>query len=225
MMPRWIIFWALIIASLLCVPPFLFAMIRSTQSAKRPVHIVHDMDFQPRFNTQTANPIFMDDRAMRPPVPGVVARGEVFDDSALYGGAIDGEWITELPEQFPMSMDLLNRGRERYNIFCSACHGFDGSGGGIVNLRAIALRDNSEGPVDETTWTEAKNLHDPTVSTQPIGEIYNTLTNGKNTMAGYGPQVPLEDRWAIAAYVKVLQRSQDAKIQDVPPDRRAEVMQ
>ena len=98
-------------------------------------------------------------------------------------------------------------------------------GDGPVNVRATELMDYADGPPDGTTWTQARNLHDPGWSEQPIGQIYNTITNGKNSMAGYGSQVSLKDRWAIAVYVKALQRSQNATMQDVPTDKRGNLDQ
>jgi mono/diheme cytochrome c family protein len=89
-----------------------------------------------------------------------------------------------------------------------------------VNRRALDLMANSNGPVQGTAWVAAKSLHDPTVREQPIGQIYNTIKNGVRNMAGYAAQIPVEDRWAIAAYVKALQFSQNASMQDVPPELR-----
>jgi mono/diheme cytochrome c family protein len=80
---------------------------------------------------------------------------------------------------------------------------------------------NSDGPIYGTAWVQAKSVHDPTVRDQSVGQIYNTITHGIRNMAGYAAQIPTEDRWAIAAYVKALQKSQDARLQDVPPQERA----
>ena len=84
----------------------------------------------------------------------------------------------------------------------------------------MRVRVTPDQPPDGTAWTRARNLHDPGWSEQPIGQIYNTITYGKNSMAGYGSQVSIKDRWAIAVYVKALQRSQNATMQDVPTDKR-----
>jgi mono/diheme cytochrome c family protein len=111
-----------------------------------------------------------------------------------------------------MKMDaaLLARGQERFGIYCAACHGYAGFGDGAVNQRALELVSNVNGPVNGTTWVAAKNLHDETVRTQSMGQVFNTITHGIRNMAGYGAQIPVADRWAIAAYVKALQLSQDA---------------
>ena len=103
----------------------------------------------------------------------------------------------------------------------SMCHGYAGVGDGIVNQRAMAAMSNADGPVYGTAWVQAKSLHDPEVVDQPVGQIYNTITHGIRNMAGYGAQIPPRDRWMIAAYVKALQKSQDAMLQDVPPQERS----
>ena len=218
--------FALALLALMAMLPFAaVAWIRSSPSPNRPIHLVQDMDFQPRFDTQTVNPLFADGRSMRPQIPGVVAVGESGDDVHFSEGTIDGKWATTLPDSMPMSMSLLERGKSRFNIYCSVCHGFAGYGDGIVNQRAMELMSNADGPVYGTAWVQAKSIHDPTVRDQPIGQIYNTITHGIRNMAGYAAQVPPADRWSIAAYVKALQLSQDATLQDVPPDKRASLKQ
>jgi len=130
---------------------------------------------------------------------------------------IDGQWANVLPSQIKMDFATLQRGQERFNIYCSVCHGISGGGNGIVNQRAMELVANTNGPVNGTVWVQAKNLvHDELVTVQPMGQVFNTITYGIRNMAGYGSQVPTEDRWAIAAYVKALQRSQIAQPSDVP---------
>lgn len=201
------------------------AWVRSAPSPNRPIHLVQDMDFQPRFNTQTVNPLFADGRSMRPQIPGVVAVGESGDDIHFSEGTVNGQWATTTPGKLPMSMALLERGQERFNIYCSVCHGYAGYGDGIVNQRAMELMANADGPVYGTAWVQAKSMHDLTVRVQPIGQVFNTITNGIRNMPSYAAQVPPADRWAIAAYVKTLQRSQNATLQDVPPDQRASLKQ
>ncbi|MCH2161635.1 MAG: cytochrome c [Phycisphaerales bacterium] len=224
-MPRVIVLTVMVLLLVALVPPVVIARVRSTPSEGRPIHIVQDMDIQPKFKTQVMNPLFADSRAMRPELIGAVARGETYLDPHMNDGVVDGKWATPLPGEIELDMDLLNRGQARFAIYCAPCHGWNGMGQGPVNQRAEALMDNAEGPQDGTIWTQARNLHDPTWSEQPIGQVFNTITNGKNSMAGYAAQVPLHDRWAIAAYVKALQRSQNASMQDVPPDQRSRLSQ
>lgn len=219
-MPRLIVFSVMILLMLALIPPVVAARTRASTSEKRPIHIIQDMDIQARFETQTLNPLFADQRSMRPEVVGTVARGETLLDTHLENGVVDGDWAVTMPSAIELDIDFLERGQGRFNIYCAPCHGWNGMGNGPINARATALMDYADGPPDGTSWVQARNLHDPGWSEQPIGQIYNTITNGKNSMAGYGSQVSRKDRWAIAVYVKALQRSQNANLQDVPTDRR-----
>jgi len=216
-MPRIFIFVGLILLLCLLLPPAIIARVRSTPNSNLPIHIIQDMAFQSKYKTQAVNPMFADGNTMRPPVTNAVARGETYLDAHLYDGVIDGQWANVLPSQIKMDFATLQRGQERFNIYCSVCHGISGGGNGIVNQRAMELVANTNGPVNGTVWVQAKNLvHDELVTVQPMGQVFNTITYGIRNMAGYGSQVPTEDRWAIAAYVKALQRSQIAQPSDVP---------
>ena len=220
MPPRWMIFTGAVAALALAIPPFVIARVRATPDPNRPVHIFFDMDFQPKFKTQAVNPLFADGRTQRPEVQGVVAQGETRLDAHLYEGVVGGEWATTLPAGLTLNEQFLLRGQERYNIYCSVCHGYAGFGDGPVNKRAMELMSNADGPVYGTAWVQAKSLHDPLVREHSVGLLYNIVTNGIRNMAGYEAQIDLEDRWAIAAYVQALQLSQNATIQDVPPELR-----
>ena len=209
--PRIIVYVLMIGGCIALIPPLVFARMRATPSPNRPIHIFWDMDFQPKFKAQAPNPLFADGRAMRPPVQGSVARGESYVDTHMFEGVVDGQWATALPTSMKLDQATLERGQQRFNIYCSACHGYAGFGDGAVNQRAMELVANVNGPVNGTTWVAAKNLHDETVRAQSMGQVFNTITHGIRNMAGYGAQVPVADRWAIAAYVKALQLSQDAQ--------------
>jgi mono/diheme cytochrome c family protein len=216
-MPRIFIFVGLILLLCLLLPPAIIARVRSTPNSNLPIHIIQDMAFQSKYKTQAVNPMFADGNTMRPPVVNAVARGETYLDAHLYDGVIDGQWANVLPSQVKMDFATLRRGQERFDIYCSVCHGISGGGNGIVNQRAMELVANTNGPVNGTVWVQAKNLvHDELVTVQPMGQVFNTITYGIRNMAGYGSQIPTEDRWAIAAYVKALQRSQNAQPSDVP---------
>ncbi len=216
-MPRIFIFVGLILLLCLLLPPAIIARVRSTPNSNLPIHIIQDMAFQSKYKTQAVNPMFADGNTMRPPVVNAVARGETYLDAHLYDGVIDGQWANVLPSQVKMDFATLQRGQERFDIYCSVCHGISGGGNGIVNQRAMELVANTNGPVNGTVWVQAKNLvHDELVTVQPMGQVFNTITYGIRNMAGYGSQIPTEDRWAIAAYVKALQRSQNAQPSDVP---------
>jgi mono/diheme cytochrome c family protein len=204
----------MIAGCLALIPPLVFARMRAVPSPNRPIHIFYDMDFQPKFKTQVGNPLFADGRAMRPPVEGTVARGESYVDTHMYEGVSGGQWATALPAPMKLDAATLARGRQRFDIYCSACHGYAGFGDGAVNQRAMELVTNANGPVNGTQWVAAKSLHDDTTRNQPVGQLFNTITHGIRNMAGYASQIPVEDRWAIAAYVKALQLSQDAAAAD-----------
>jgi mono/diheme cytochrome c family protein len=114
-------------------------------------------------------------------------------------------YVTEFPSDITVDAEFLARGQQRFNIYCSACHGYAGNGDGLVNQRAVALSMSGK-----AQWTAAKSLHDPVVkddSKNPVGRIFDTITNGRSTMGPYGAQIPAEDRWAIVAYVKALQET------------------
>ena len=209
-LPRILVYMLLIGGCLALIPPLVFARMRATPSPNRPIHIFYDMDFQPKFKTQAPNPLFADGRAMRPPVEGTVARGESYVDTHLFEEVAAGGWATTLPGSMAMDEATLQRGHQRFDIYCSACHGYAGFGDGAVNQRAMELVANANGPVNGTQWVAAKSLHDETTRNQPMGQLFNTITHGIRNMAGYGSQITVEDRWAIAAYVKALQLSQDA---------------
>ena len=208
--PRIIIYVLMIGGCFALIPPLVFARMRATPSPNAPIHIFWDMDLHPKYKTQTPNPLFADQRSMRPLVQGAVARGESYVDTHLYEGVVSGQWATTLPASISLDEVTLNRGQQRFNIYCSACHGYAGFGDGAVNQRAMELVANANGPVNGTQWVAAKSLHDDTTRNQPMGQLFNTVTHGIRNMAGYGSQISVTDRWAIVAYVKALQFSQDA---------------
>jgi mono/diheme cytochrome c family protein len=168
---------------------------------------------QPKLKTQTSNPLFADSRAMRPRVAGTVARGELEENGALRSGRDGGDWVTSFP--VPVTGRVMQRGQERYDIFCAPCHGLAGYGDGPVSKRADALQ--------EGTWTPPSSYHTDLVRGRPVGHLFNTITYGIRNMPEYGSQIPVEDRWAIVLYVRALQRSQDANAADVPPDLRRQL--
>lgn len=183
------------------------------------IHFIQDMDNQEKFKTQKVAGFFRDRMSMRPPVPGTVARGDLEPDSHYYRGVIGTAWAESFPlQRVPVDADLLARGQERFNIYCAACHGRDGSGNGMINNRALSL----DG-ADSTTWVQSSNMHDKEIRERPVGHLYNTITNGIRTMPSYGDKLSVDDRWAVVAYVRALQRTQRAAPGDVPADRRAEL--
>jgi mono/diheme cytochrome c family protein len=170
-------------------------------SRQPPLEIFPDMKRQPRLRPQKPNPFFADERSSRLPVPGTIARGSPFEDIPVNTGRATGttNWVETNP--LPVSAELLARGRERYVIYCSRCHGETGDGNGITTKYGM-LR--------------AGNFHDPRLIRMADGEIFNTVTAGKNLMPSYASQVTLTDRWAVIAYVRTLQRTRLGTLDDVP---------
>ena len=175
-------------------------------SEKTPLHFNQNMDIQERFEAQEANPFFADGRAMREPVRGTVARGFLKEDVVFWTGRNeDGSFVQDNP--LTIDMALLERGKERYEVFCSVCHGLAGDGRGIIMTGGYG-------------YTPAPSYHTDMLRAQPDGYIYDALTWGIRTMPGYGTQVKAKDRWAIVAYIRALERSQSASVSDVPESER-----
>ncbi len=181
---------------------------RGQTSTKPPIHPNPNMDEQFKYDPQERNPIFSDKRAMREPVPGTVARGELHQDEVFYQGRnADDSFVWQNPR--PITMELLKRGQERFNIYCSPCHGRTGDGQGMV------MPPRYQGMVPPPSYMEDR------IRFMPDGEIFNTITLGIRTMPSYRHQVMPEDRWAIIAYIRALQRSQHTTAADIPADQRA----
>lgn len=211
-MPRSIIYVLLAVTALTLVPLGMIAKSRQSTKSTPRIQVVYDMDNQSYYKAQAENPFFPDGRAMRKAPPGTVARGRLEADDALYRGTVAGD--TVFTDVIPVAVDraLVDRGRERFNIYCAPCHGQSGNGGGMVHLRAAALA--------EGTWTPPIDLTGPTVVARPAGHIFNTITHGVRTMPSYAAQIEARDRWAIVAYVRALQLSRNARLQDVPAVER-----
>jgi mono/diheme cytochrome c family protein len=209
-MPRWIIYALLVLISLSFVPLAFLAKARVTDSRSPRVQIVHDMDHQPKFKPQAVNSLFADGRAMRPPVAGTVARGDLAANDVFRTGKDGDAWVTRSPVR--ITSGGMQRGAERYGIFCAPCHGPAGRGDGMVGRRAEKLQ--------EGTWIPATDLTGETVRARADGHLFNTITHGIRSMPAYGPQIDPEDRWSIVAYVRALQRSARTNLDDVPEDIR-----
>lgn len=162
-----------------------------------------DMQDQPKYIPLRASSFFPDDRSARPLVEGTVARGHLHDDTLLDTGKIGNDDATVFP--FAVDAQVLARGRERYDIYCSPCHGRTGSGDGMVVQRG---------------FRRPPSYHDERLRNAPVGHFIDVMTNGFGAMADYRQQVEARDRWAIAAYIRALQLSQHATIADVPESER-----
>jgi mono/diheme cytochrome c family protein len=225
--PRALLAFVAVTTVLALIPFALIARSRATRSDKPHVHLIADMDFQFKTKAQQASGLFGDGRGTRLPVAGTVARGDLRDDDHFYRGIVkkvgdagaggDGgqrgaqivdAWATTFPARFEVDEAAMERGRERYNIYCQPCHGQSGYGTGMIDKRAKKLTD--------AQWTPPTSLHLPHIVTQPHGQLFNTISNGIRSMQPYASQIPEADRWAIILYVRALQRSQLAKQVDVP---------
>lgn len=210
-MPRPVLYAIVVLAALALVPLALIARARVIKSPSPRIHLVQDMDNQPKFRAQSENGLFADGRAMRAPVRGTVPQGQAGPDAASLSGRAGAEWITSIPAL--VTEQLLRRGQERFGIHCAPCHGLAGYGDGPVAKRAEQLQ--------EETWTPPSSFHTDLVRGQPVGQVFNTISNGIRNMPAYGAQIPVADRWAIVAYVRALERSQNARPEDVPAEQRA----
>lgn len=158
---------------------------------------------QPRYEALESSDFFADRQIARQPVPGTVARGQLHDDDALYTGKLDGKPVAEFPVEIDRA--LLQRGQERFNIYCSMCHGYTGRGDGMIVQRG---------------FKQPPSFHIERLHNVPPGHFFDVITNGIGFMPRHGPQIPTPDRWAIAAYIRVLQISQNATLDDVPEAQR-----
>ncbi len=173
---------------------------------KPPIQVFPDMKRQPKYKSQAESGFFPDGRAARQPVPGTVAQGQLKGDEGYYTGAADGMYVGRNP--LPITAELLARGQERYNVYCAPCHDRTGSGRGLVGQKSMWL---------------ANSLHDQRIKEMVDGELYQVVSYGRRSMPGYRFQIPAEDRWAIVAYVRALQRATSGTIEDVPADLRGEL--
>ena len=147
---------------------------------------------QEKYEPMETSTFFTDGQADRLPIEGTVARGQLRLDSHLYTGKVDGQLVTTLP--LPLTRERLERGRERYDIFCSPCHDRTGSGIGMIVQRG---------------FKRPPSFHQQRLREVPLGHFYDVITNGFGSMYNYASRIPVEDRWAIAAYVRTLQLSQN----------------
>ena len=180
---------------------------RGSHSEASPIHFNPNMDSQPRYDPQSMSKLFEDRRTMRTPEEHTVPRGQLNEDEAYAYGKEGDKWVMKAP--VPMTEATLRRGEERYNIYCTPCHDKTGAGNGMVVQRAAGA------------FPKPTDLHGDYAHKLTDGQIYNAIANGVRNMPAYGAQVPVADRWAIVGYVRALQLSQSASIDDVPNDKRA----
>ncbi len=216
-MPRSIGYVLIIIACLAVIPFAAAAMARESMSEKTRIHLVKNMDSQESFRPQSANPFFEDDRADRPQEVGTVAWGQLREDTVYYQGKLaDGSWTPTFPKQIEVNAAAMAHGKERYGIYCAPCHGLSGQGGGLVDKRANKIIDEP----GEGKWVPPTDVRQESLLKQPVGQLFNSITNGVRNMPGYGHMVPTKDRWTIVLYLRALQRALNASVEDVPAEQR-----
>jgi hypothetical protein len=190
---------------------------RGDTSRQPPIYIFPDMKRQLKLRPQTANSFFANGLSSQVQPPGTIAQNKPmnvggqeiysFEDLPVNTGRVPGTTNFVELTPFPVTAQLLARGQQRFTIYCAPCHGATGEGKGITQkIGAMAV---------------VGNLHDKRMVEMPDGEIFNTISNGKNLMGAYGPQITVEDRWAIIAYVRALQLSRLGSENDLSPDVRA----
>jgi len=220
--PFWMVAIALVGIVFTWLPLAVIARARFARMSEPRILIPQDMGVQPKYSAQQTNFLFADHRAMRPGIDGTVPFGKIEDDDRYFKGFVrtspdtrptSVDFDKSLPQQVKITAQLLDRGQHRFNIYCYVCHGLDGSGNGPVTQRVGVLRGNN---VLDLAWTQPATFTDDRLRKQTDGQIFNTITNGIRAMPSYGSQIPVEDRWAIVAYVRALQYSQQAPSSVVP---------
>jgi hypothetical protein len=192
---------------------------RGEISRNRPMQIFPDMKRQLKLRPQTANSFFADGLSSQLAQPGTIAQEQPllvngkevysFDDVPVNTGHLPGSTNFVELNPFPITGEFLARGQRQFTIYCSPCHGQTGLGDGITKkIGAMAV---------------VANLHDKRIVEMPDGELYTIVKNGKNLMGGYGPQIPVEDRWAVIAYLRALQLSRLGSVDDLSPETRAKL--
>ncbi len=166
-----------------------------------------DMHIQPRYDPDSPSSFFPDGRSERPMVPGTVARGHLRIDELLYTGKINGKFANLFP--FPITKKDLQRGQQRFNIYCSPCHGYAGDGDGMIVRRGFPA---------------PPSYHNAKIINTPVGKYFSVMTNGQGTMYSYADRVAVKDRWRIAAYIRALQLSQNATLNELPTSERLKLL-
>jgi mono/diheme cytochrome c family protein len=205
------------VTALLVVLTISIAGFRGRRSTQPPIEVFPDMNRQAKYKPQAGSRFFADGRADRPLPAGAVPRGRTIaqdpdflrEDDFLYRGrTAAGEFARGFPQQLALDEKFMQRGKERFTIYCAPCHGALGDGQGITKSYGMAT---------------TASYHDDRIRKMPEGEIFNTITNGKNTMSPYADKLGPEDRWAVIAYVRALERARQGTVVDVPPEHRGDL--
>jgi mono/diheme cytochrome c family protein len=184
-----------------CVAIMSFLLVVFTASACR-----RDMQDQPKYTPLQPSSFFPDGRSARPIPQNTIARGHLDDDDAFHLGAVNGTFLDTVP--LALSRPMLDRGRQRYEIYCAPCHSSIGDGNGMIARRG---------------FKNPANFHSDRLRQAPPGYIFQVITNGYGAMPDYSNQINVNDRWAIVAYIKALQLSRNATAADVPPEAKSQL--
>lgn len=236
-MNRYLAFLAVAVAATIS-----FLGFQGKVSKDTPVYVFDDMDYQNKYKAQGENALFADGRDARPPVAGTIARGNGLEPTKVFaadfrraeslnpsfasGKDAKGAFLADFPAQsltfeqgklkdYAVSPSTLELGRVKYQVYCMVCHGQAADGNGIMKVRSAI-----EGDVAIVTIAS---LQSTVIRAYPNGQIYDVITNGKNTMMGYGDKLSPEERWAVVAYVRALQLSQNCPPELVPPALKAQI--
>ena len=188
---------------------FLTGCFRGAKFEEPPIHLNPNMDNQPKYRSLEESYFFEDGSTMRTPIEGTVAVGHYNEDSSFITAKNDdGTYLIKNPLE--LSMEALDRGEDRYNIYCAPCHSKVGDGKGIVTQYDYPVIPG--------------NFHDERIRNLPDGEMFDTITNGLRSMPAYGYQLKPEDVWSVVYYVRALQRSQNASLDDIPDDEKNKIL-
>ncbi|MDA9764623.1 MAG: cytochrome c [Opitutales bacterium] len=200
-MKYFLFIYALAVISIVSILGF-----RGTTFTEPPLEVFPDMDDQSKYKPQGASAFFADGRTDRMPVTGTIARGNLKDDEFFHFGKDGDAWANGFP--MPVTSELIELGAGKYQIYCTPCHGGVGDGNGVTKFRGMVI---------------TPTYHDDRLRDMPEGEIFNTVTNGIRLMGAYADKLSAEERWAVIAYMRVLQRSQNASVEDVPQASRKDL--
>lgn len=217
------LFWQIVVmlTAIALIPISMVFKASFSISDAEPIRLDHGMAYQQKVKAQSKAPegVFHDDGTTLPYLEGTVRFG-TSEDEHFDKGKVNGQFVNGFPARIKARLNnevdaqvMMARGQRQFGIYCSVCHGSAGYGDGMVHRVAT---DRAAGG-DLSLWVPPKSMHDPLIASKPDGEIFDTITNGKNKMLGYGFRVTPEDRWAIVLYVRALQKSQQGKVAEVAP--------
>lgn len=167
-----------------------------------------NMAAQPKFVSYDLNPFFRDQMSNRPQVPNTMARGLLVNTDSAYSTGKDAQGTEVAVFPYPVTMEMMQRGQERFNIYCTPCHGYTGVGNGVVVQRG---------------YPQPPSFYDPRLVQSPVGHFVTVMDAGFGRMPSYAFQVNASDRWAIAAYIRALQFSQNVNVQNLTPEQRQQM--